>query len=137
MIYGTDENDPDSDEDTMTDAWEIENGLDPLSDDAELDPDEDMLSNLQEFLLGTDPNLNDTDSDSMPDHWEVQNGLDPLTDDSSLDPDGDAMTNLQEYLSGTDPHEYNIPFTTVALGGIGVAAVVMTGGFVFIRRKSG
>ncbi|UCH03952.1 MAG: M20/M25/M40 family metallo-hydrolase [Candidatus Thorarchaeota archaeon] len=136
IIYGTDKNDPDTDEDTMTDGWEIENGLNPLSDDSSLDPDDDMLSNLQEFLQGTDPNLNDTDSDSMPDNWEVQNGLDPLSDDSSLDPDGDTMTNLQEYLSGTDPHEYNVPFTLVALGGVGVAAVLITGGLVFIWRRS-
>jgi hypothetical protein len=136
IILGTDKNDPDTDEDTMTDAWEIENGLNPLSDDSALDPDEDMLSNLQEFLQGTDPNLNDTDSDSMPDYWEVQNALDPLSDDSSLDPDGDTMSNLQEYLSGTDPHEYNVPLTLVALGGVGVAAVVITGALIFIRRRS-
>ncbi|MFX1264352.1 MAG: M20/M25/M40 family metallo-hydrolase [Promethearchaeota archaeon] len=137
VIYGTDKNNPDTDQDTMTDAWEIENGLNPLSDDSGLDPDDDLLTNLQEFLLGTNPNLNDTDSDSMPDNWEVQNGLDPLSDDSSLDPDGDAITNLQEYLSGTDPQVYDIPLTFVVLGGVGVAAVIITGSFVFIRRRSG
>ncbi|MHA2380359.1 MAG: M20/M25/M40 family metallo-hydrolase [Candidatus Thorarchaeota archaeon] len=137
LIYGTDENDPDTDRDTMTDAWEVNNGLDPLFDDSTLDPDEDNLSNLQEFLAGTNPNLNDSDSDLMPDSWEVENGLDPLNDDSFLDPDGDTLTNLQEYLSGSDPNEFNIPVTFVILGGLGAMAVVIMGGFFFTRREGG
>jgi len=136
-IYGTDENNPDTDGDTMTDSWEVNNGLDPLSDDSTLDPDEDSLTNLQEFLAGTNPNLNDSDADQMPDSWEVENGLDPLSDDSFLDPDGDTLTNLQEYLSGSDPNEFNIPVTFVILGGAGAIAVVIMGGFFFTRRESG
>ncbi len=137
LIYGTDEHNPDTDGDTMTDGWEVENGLDPLLDDSALDSDEDMLSNLEEFLHGTDPNLNDSDADSLPDYWEVRYGLDPLKDDSFLDPDGDTMTNLEEYLLGTDPRVYNIPLIFIALGGVGVTAVAIIGGFAFIRRGGG
>jgi len=36
---------------------ENEHGLDPLVDDAHLDPDDDEKSNLEEYLLGEDPNV--------------------------------------------------------------------------------
>lgn len=48
----------DSDHDLMPDAWEIEHGLNPLVDDALLDPDEDGKSNIEEYLSGEDPNVN-------------------------------------------------------------------------------
>ena len=48
-LNDTDPHDADSDDDGMTDAWEVANGLDPLSDDAASDPDGDGISNLVEF----------------------------------------------------------------------------------------
>jgi Carboxypeptidase regulatory-like domain len=45
----------DLDLDEMGDAWEDANGLDATVDDAELDPDDDGVSNLWEFRWGTDP----------------------------------------------------------------------------------
>ena len=49
--------DNDDDDDGMPDAWEIVNNLDPLeADDAAADPDEDGVSNLDEYIAGTGPN---------------------------------------------------------------------------------
>jgi hypothetical protein len=49
--------DPDSDRDNdgMPDAWETAHGLIVGVNDAALDPDQDGLNNLQEYLAGTDP----------------------------------------------------------------------------------
>ncbi|WP_106395867.1 TlpA family protein disulfide reductase [Enhygromyxa salina] len=45
---------------------------------AELDSDEDGLSDVEEEMLGTDPNSKDTDEDNYWDSWEVWEGTDPL-----------------------------------------------------------
>lgn len=95
----------DNDADDMFDEWEIEHGLDPLSNDSEDDPDSDDLSNLHEFMWNTDPQNPDTDSDLMPDGWEAHYDLRPWVDDSGLDKDSDGLCNLDEYLHGTDPED--------------------------------
>ncbi len=46
---------PDADGDGLPDAWELANGLDSGVNDANLDADEDGLTNHEEFLAGTDP----------------------------------------------------------------------------------
>jgi len=43
------------------------------------DPDQDGLTNLQEYQLGTSPINADTDWDGMSDGWEVAHGLNPLS----------------------------------------------------------
>ncbi len=48
--------DTDDDNDGMPDSWEIANGLNPLEDDAAADPDQDQVSNINEYNLGTKPN---------------------------------------------------------------------------------
>ena len=54
---GTEE---DRDSDLMADAWELANGLNPEDgSDAGLDPDNDGLTNLDEYLLSTDPHIVD------------------------------------------------------------------------------
>ncbi|MGA1793123.1 MAG: helix-turn-helix domain-containing protein [Thermoplasmatota archaeon] len=101
-VLGQDTND--QDEDGMDDTWEEQynlNSSDPS--DANLDPDQDQLSNREEYWNSTDPTRNDTDADGMPDGWEVQYGLDPTFDDSDLDKDGDGIPNLREYQMGWDP----------------------------------
>lgn len=51
---------PDSDNDGMPDIFEISNTLDPFDpSDANLDADQDGLTNLQEFKTGRNPTLNE------------------------------------------------------------------------------
>jgi len=57
-----DTTDTDDDNDEMPDAWEIDNGLDPLdAQDASSDPDNDGLTNLQEYTQNKDPNAYDAE----------------------------------------------------------------------------
>jgi hypothetical protein len=102
-VYHTDPHNPDTDGDGMPDGWEVNHGLNPLTNDAGADPDHDGLTNLQEYQHHTNPQLADTDGDGMPDGWEVNHGLDPLANDAGADPDNDGLTNLQEYQHGTNP----------------------------------
>ncbi len=65
--------------DGIPDSWLVQNGLNPNDPIVAMeDPDNDGLTNLQEFQHGTDPNKSDTDGDGVPDGLEVSNGTDPL-----------------------------------------------------------
>ena len=76
----------DADGDGMPDWWEIENGLDPLSDNAGEDADGDGVSNVQEYELGLNPLNADTDDDGLTDGYEVYAlGTDPLALNSRAD----------------------------------------------------
>ncbi len=69
----------DSDGDLLPDSWEVEYGLNRHSaavlgtalSEQSLDPDEDGLDNLNEYLLGGDPLDADTDDDCILDGQEV------------------------------------------------------------------
>ena len=67
----------DEDEDHLVDSWEQEHfgGLEMQGSD---DPDEDGLTNREEFKIGTNPNNADTDGDDLPDEWEMQNQTNPV-----------------------------------------------------------
>ncbi len=87
----------DDDGDDMPDDWEDEMGV----ADPDGDPDEDGLSNIEEFDSNTDPSNSDTDGDSLPDGWEAAHGSDP-NDNTGIngkdgDVDEDGRTNFEEY----------------------------------------
>ncbi len=88
----------DTDGNGLPDWWEQQhfghNGVDPNAD-----PDNDGLSNLQEYQNNTDPNNPDTDNDGLSDGAEVQLGTDP----NNPDTDGDGLSDGLEVQLGTDP----------------------------------
>ena len=112
-LAGTSPWESDSDDDGMTDGWEIFYGLDPLNNgDAWFDSDadgwdgnfdlelsfEERYLNYMEFLNDTHPFVKDTDGDDMPDGWEVYFGLEPLRpSDNFEDKEGDGLPNIYEY----------------------------------------
>lgn len=92
-IIGTD-----SDNDGMTDEWEILHGLsidDPS--DAFTDLDNDNLSNLLEFYLDSNPNSSDSDNDGLSDSWEYLNHLSITNpNDVNDDSDGDGVIDSED-----------------------------------------
>ena len=94
----------DSDNDGLPDNWEMQY-FGSLIYTSEDDPDNDGLSNMEEYNLNTSPSDNDTDDDGMPDGWEVNHALNPLVNDADGDADGDGFTNYQEYRASTDPQD--------------------------------
>lgn len=98
-------NDPDDDQDTdlMPNLFELQNGLNPIVNDAALDKDSDGLTNYTEYALGSNVSSPDTDSDGMPDGWEHTYSLNLLLNDAAVDTDLDTLLNIDEYKSNTDP----------------------------------
>ena len=90
----------DSDNDGMSDSWEITHFGD-LSQDAPSDFDDDTLINLDEYNYNTDPTNPDTDSDGLNDDQEVNvYGTNPTIADT----DSDGLTDGQEVnIYGTNP----------------------------------
>ncbi|PVZ66760.1 carboxypeptidase regulatory-like domain-containing protein [Pelagibaculum spongiae] len=87
-VAGTDPQNVDSDDDTLSDKFEVDYGLNPLdADDLTSDEDGDGLSLEQEFALGTNPRAIDTDNDGLSDYDELNRGSNPLDADS----DGDGL----------------------------------------------
>ena len=91
----------DSDADSMPDGWEFGYfpSLDPNVADADGDPDFDLLSNSNEFVVGTSPIDDDSDDDDMDDGWEFgyMPQLSPTNYDADVDVEPDSLTNLLEY----------------------------------------
>lgn len=96
---------PDGDGDGMPDWWETERGFDAGNPgDAEEDPDNDDLSNLEEFRARTDPAFFDSDHDLFGDGFEALTpGYDPLVPNADGDSDGDGTSDLTEIANGTSP----------------------------------
>ncbi len=122
---GTSPNDPDSDDDGLTDGAELlSHGTDPMDDDSDddglldgteinqhltdpldSDSDDDGRTDAEEVNgpVTSDPNDDDSDDDGMPDGWEVDHSLDPNQGDATDDPDGDGLDNAGEFAADTDP----------------------------------
>ena len=76
-----------------------------LGVDPNADPDQDGLSNLEEYRNNTNPLNADTDGDGMPDGWEVAHRLNPTYNDANEARFQDGLSNLQKYQLGIDPNE--------------------------------
>lgn len=83
VTFATNPTNTDSDSDFMPDGWEAAAGLNPLLNDSDSDPDNDGLSNIEEYGNNTNPYISDTDNDGMNDGDEVTAGMNP-NDASSL-----------------------------------------------------
>jgi hypothetical protein len=134
----------DTDGDGIQDAWEEFYGFNPLVADSHLNPDEDGLTNLEEYNGGWDPLVNewaepsrleslvfltdtggynggyslDSDNDGMPDWWEDRYGLAVSTPDANGNPDGDAQGNLAEYNAGTEPTVFDYLYLVDTQGNV-------------------
>jgi len=123
LIYFTDPFNSDTDGDGMDDYFEVLYGLDPLINDANLDPDFDNIPNIYEygnntnpqnadtdgdniddgdeiFIYLTDPTTNDTDGDFLTDDFEI---FIYLTNATNIDTEGDGMDDFYEYTYNLDP----------------------------------
>ena len=105
----------DDDEDGLPDNWEINNDLDPEdngdqdpNNGPEGDPDQDGLTNIDEFENGTDPQDADTDDDDLNDNVETNTGVyvspsDTGTNPKLADTDVDGLLDGAEVETGTNP----------------------------------
>jgi hypothetical protein len=122
-LRGTDPDDSDSDDDRLTDGFEVfESGTDPTNadtdgdggndgdeidagtnpnTDANSDDDGDGLTAAEEDVRGTDPGVFDTDSDGLSDGYEVSvSGSNPTLANT----DGDEVPDGVEVEAGIDPN---------------------------------
>lgn len=129
-VNASDPQNPDSDNDGLSDGWEKQYGfnftlainennnqcdldeLDLLANPDLCDADGDGLSNLLEFQIGGSPKSLDTDNDDMPDNWEYHHAFDLSNpSDASQDKDRDGISNYQEFVNKTDPSRIDLGVT--------------------------
>lgn len=134
LVYGTDPNDADMDDDGLTDYDEI---FCAGSSAGAADSDADGLDDYLEYVHGSDPNATDSDGDGVDDATEVAYGSDPADPSSNPEPtsaetggagydtDGDGADDATEIAYGSDPNDpadHPRP-TSAETGGDEVAAV--------------
>lgn len=94
----------DTDSDGLPDAWEI-SWWNNLTQTGSGDPDNDRITNAQEYALGTNPtSAADTDSDGLADDWERFWFSNITSQSGANDFDGDGLTNSWEYTNRTNPN---------------------------------
>jgi len=138
MLYGTDALIADTDDDGLSDYFEIRsssptNILDPLVQDSPcdkamgdewVDTDLDGLTDCEEFVKGTFRKIPDSDGDGIPDGIEFLTGANPLNDQIDGDQDFDGVVDWLEIqkhtnLKSTDPkiqENYSYNYTVLDMG---------------------
>ncbi len=107
----------DTDGDGLPDWWEFRYRLKPnLASDATLNPDDDGLTNAQEFARNTDPWLADTDGDGLSDGVETGTGIwvsatNTGTNPLHADSDGDGLSDGREAGAVPNPTNPNLADT--------------------------
>jgi len=96
QVVGTNCGKVDTDGDLLPDKWELDNGLDPTTDNRSApdqngnqtypDSDGDGLDELDEYRNQTNPNLTDSDTDGVSDFNEVNVTLSDPNDSTDKDP---------------------------------------------------
>jgi hypothetical protein len=97
----------------IPDGWLQANGLDPADPNVmNQDPDEDRLTNGDEYDAGTNPNVPDTDGDD----WTDGNDLYPLVADPTTPTSFYvAVPSWEEQYNSPDPDLSALDYTTVEL----------------------
>ncbi|MFW9922653.1 MAG: hypothetical protein ACFFDW_05100 [Candidatus Thorarchaeota archaeon] len=128
FILKSNPNSEDSDEDQIPDIFEYNNGLNLTdSSDAQMDFDNDQLTNYEEYMYWTDLYNPDTDGDNLTDYEEMEiynssprfifSDNDKLTDWEEVilygtnpvrkDTDGDGYSDYDEVYWQSDPNDPN------------------------------
>ncbi|MBD3193356.1 MAG: hypothetical protein GF308_22160 [Candidatus Heimdallarchaeota archaeon] len=125
VLFGSNPERRDTDNDGMDDYWEWLYDLDPQVDDTEEDLDQDGLTNGEEYQAFTNPRSSDTDNDGLSDADELytyytlphtaDSDQDALSDSEELfvyetsprdpDSDDDGLQDGREVTIGTDPKQ--------------------------------
>ena len=106
--YGTDPNNPDSDEDGLTDTSELKIfNTDPLSPDSDGD---ELSDGFEIYRYETDPNNPDSDADYINDNLEVNTYQ---TDPNDLDSDNDGIFDCEEDITITLSEGFEINSSNV------------------------
>lgn len=93
----------DSDTDGLVNIDEFDYGTDPNEPDSDND---ELLDGAEVHTYSTSPINRDSDADRMTDGWEVENLLDPLDNsDAITDIDGDGFANFEEFYLSTNPND--------------------------------
>ena len=113
-VYGTDPTLRDTDDDGLSDFFEIKLSspgyeLNPLEQDSPCDlmdewpdSDQDGLTDCEEYVKGTNRYVADSDSDGIPDGIEFLTGTNPLADETSKDSDFDGVLDYIEVQQHTN-----------------------------------